>query len=84
MTKKALKTKDRKAIIRRLKVKLRLAEKLNRKYYEQFQLADDDKSKALWFIRCYGNYIMKHGCDEDKKEFKRMMKTIGGDDKRWL
>ena len=84
MTKKVLKTKDRKAIIRNLKVKLRLAEKLNRRYYEQLHLVDDDKSRALWFIRCYGNYIMKNGRDEDKKEFKRLMKACGGDDVRWL
>lgn len=84
MKERQLKTKDRKKIIRSLKVKLRLSEKLCRKYYEQLHLIDDDKSKALWFIRCYGNYIMKNGRNEDKKEFKRLMKACGGDDVRWL
>lgn len=84
MMKKVLKTKDRKNIIRVLKTKLRLSEKLVRKYYEQMQMLDIENSRMSLFIRCYGNHIMKHGTERDKNEFKRMMKSVGGDDARWL
>ena len=84
MMKKVLKTKDRKNIIRVLKTKLRLSEKLNREYYKKIQILGMEKTDMLWFIRCYGNHIMKHGTERDKNEFKRLMKTVGGDDARWL
>lgn len=84
MMKKVLKTKDRKNVIRVLKTKLSLSEKLNREYYERIKMLETEKYDMLWFIRCYGNYIMKHGTERDKNEFKRLMKTVGGDDARWL
>lgn len=84
MMKKVLKTKDRKNIIRVLKTKLHLSEKLVRKYYEQMQMLNIENSGMSLFIRCYGNHIMKYGTERDKKEFKRLMKSVGGDKAKWL
>lgn len=84
MEKKTLKTKDRKKIIKGLKAKLKLSERLVQNLYNKINIAEDDRTRALWFIRCYGNYIMKNGTEENKSEFKRMMKSIGGDKAKWL
>lgn len=81
---KSLRTKDRKKIIRNLNLKHKLMKKMARQYYEKFQLADAERVNALWFIRCYGNYIMKNGTKRDRDEFKRLLKAIGGDKARWL
>ena len=79
-----VKTKDRKRIIKMLKAKVNLNEKLTNKYMGEITTLKEENIRMHSFIRSYGNYIMKNGSEKDKEEFKRLMKTVGGDDARWL
>ena len=84
MAKKVMKTKDRKKIIKTLRLKLLITAELNRDYCKKINLIELENTIMHRFICAYASYIMSKGCDKDKREFKRLMKNICGDDARWL
>ena len=79
-----VKTKDRKRIIKMLKAKVNLNEKLTNKYIGEITTLKDENMRMHSFIRSYGNYIMRNGMKKDKEEFVNLLKTFAKDKSKWL
>lgn len=79
-----VKTKDRKRIIKMLKAKVNLNEKLTNKYMGEITALREENMRMHSFIRSYGNYIMRNGMKKDKEEFVNLLKTFAKDKSKWL
>ena len=79
-----VKTKDRKRIIKMLKVKVNLNEKLTNKYIGEITTLKEENMRMHSFIRSYGNYIMRNGMKKDKEEFVNLLKTFAKDKSKWF
>lgn len=79
-----VKTKDRKRIIKMLKAKVNLNEKLTSKYISEITTLKEENMRMHSFIRSYGNYIMRNGMKKDKEEFVNLLKTFAKDKSKWL
>ena len=79
-----VKTKDRKRIIKMLKAKVNLNEKLTNKYIGEITTLKEENMRMHSFIRSYGNYIMRNGMKKDKEEFVNLLKTFAKDKSKWL
>ena len=79
-----VKTKDRKRIIKMLKAKVNLNEKLTNKYMGEIITLKEENMRMHSFIRSYGNYIMRNGMKKDKEEFVNLLKTFAKDKSKWF